>query len=173
MKRLLAPLGFALVVIATNALTNLLGVVTCLGVTATAGTWLAGFAFVARDVVHESLGGRWVLGCILVGAAISAAFSPALALASATAFLLSEGVDYAVYQPLRRRGQTIAALSSNLAGSIVDSIVFLLIAGFPLALVWSQVGIKYATTTAFVLALGGCRALFRQPIFGAGGGRHA
>lgn len=158
------PAAFIGIVIATNALTATLGVVTWLGIAATAGTWLAGFAFVARDSVHDTLGARWVVGCILVGAAISAAFSPALALASATAFLLSEFADFAVYAPLRRRGRTRAALASNLVGSVVDSVVFLAIAGFPLSLIWGQVGIKFLTTSIFVLALGGYRALLRQPL---------
>lgn len=165
--------AFVAVVLATNAITNWLGVVTWAGIAVTAGTWLAGFSFVARDAVHESLGSRWVVGCIVVGAAISATFSPALALASGVAFLLSELADLAVYQPMRRRGLVRAALLSNLAGSVVDSVIFLLIAGFPLGLVWAQVGIKYATTTTFVLMLWGCRALLRQPSDAASGRRHA
>lgn len=151
--------------VAANALTATMGVVTWLGVAATAGTWLAGFAFVTRDAVHESLGGRWVVACILAGAATSAAFSPALALASAAAFLLSELADFAVYAPLRKSGRTRAAIASNAVGSIIDSAAFLLIAGFPMSLIWGQVGIKVTTTTAFVLAIqGGRRALLRQPI---------
>lgn len=172
-RHYLPPLAFVAVVIATNAATASLGVVTWLGVTATAGTWLAGFAFVARDAVHDALGVRWVTGCILAGAVISAAFSPTLALASAAAFLLAELADFAVYAPLRRRGRTRAALASNLVGSVVDSAAFLAIAGFPMALIWAQVGLKFATTTAFVLALGGCRALLRQPLHIESGDRHA
>lgn len=165
--------AFIAIVVATNWITSTLGVVTWLGIAATAGTWLAGFSFVARDSVHDELGGRWVVACIIVGAAVSAAFSPSLALASAAAFLLSEFADFAVYRPLRRRGYVRAALASNLAGSVVDSIAFLLIAGFPMALVWAQVGIKYATTSLFVLAVWGFRAVSRQPVYAAGGGSDA
>ena len=172
MNRYLYPAAFVAVVISANAVTASLGVVTWLGINATAGTWLAGFAFVARDAVHDALDARWVVGCILAGAAISAAFSPALALASAAAFLLAETADYAIYAPLRNRGRTRAALASNLAGSVVDSLVFLALAGFPLSLVWAQVGLKFATTTAFVLALGGVRALLRQPVHAASGVRN-
>lgn len=172
-RKWLRPAAFVGIVIATNAATSTLGIVDWLGIAVTAGTWLAGFSFVARDAVHEALGVRWVLGCIVIGATVSAAFSPTLALASAAAFLLSESADLAVYQPLRRRGYLRAALASNLAGSIVDSIVFLALAGFPLALIWAQVGIKYATTTVFVLAVGGVRALLRQSMHTASGGRDA
>lgn len=171
--RLLSVAFFIAVVVATNAATSCLGVVSWLGITATAGTWLAGFSFVARDAVHDSLGARWVIGCIVMGATISAAFSPALALASAAAFLLSEFADFAVYAPLRRGGYIRAALASNLVGSIVDSLAFLAIAGFPMALIWAQVGIKYATTTATVLLIWGFRAVLRQPVYAASGGRDA
>ena len=172
-RRLVAPASFVAVVLAANLLTAALGVVHWAGIAATAGTWLAGFAFVARDATHEALGRRWIIGCILTGAAISAAFSPALAIASATAFLVSEFADYAVYAPLRSRGRLRAALLSNLAGSVVDSALFLLIAGFPTSLIWGQVGIKTATTTAFVVAIGGAHAVLRQPSLAPGGGRDA
>lgn len=165
--------AFILVIIATNAVTAALGVVSWLGVAATAGTWLAGLSFVARDALQDSLGRRWVVACIVVGAAISAAFSPALAVASAVAFLLSELADFAVYSPLRSRGYVPAALVSNFAGSVVDSVAFLAIAGFPMPLVWGQVGIKYATTTVLILMIWGLRAVLRQPIDAAGGGRNA
>jgi len=95
--------AFVAVVLIANATTNALGMVTWLGVTATAGTWIAGFGFVARDGLQEAASRRWVWIAILAGAALSALFSPALALASAVAFLVSEGADWAVYTPLRRR----------------------------------------------------------------------
>ena len=165
--------AFLAVVVATNAITATLGIVTWAGVAVTAGTWLAGFAFVARDSVQETLGGRWVVGCILAGAAISGLFSPQLALASAVAFLLSELADFAVYSPLRRSGRTRAALASNAVGAVVDSALFLALAGFPLWLIWAQVGIKVATTSAFVLVWGSARALLRQPVHAESAGRHA
>lgn len=169
----LAPIAFLAVVVATNAATNSLGVVDWLGVQVTAGTWLAGLSLVARDAVHDRQGPRWVLGCICLGGLISAIFSPALALASASAFLLSELADFGVYAPLRASGRTRAAVASNLVGSLVDSVAFLAIAGFPLSLVWAQTGVKAATTTALVLLLGGARALLRQPQHSSSGGRNA
>lgn len=65
------------------------------------------------------------------------------------------------------------SLMSNFAGSVVDSVAFLAIAGFPMPLVWGQVGIKYATTTVLILMIWGLRAVLRQPIDAAGGGRNA
>jgi uncharacterized PurR-regulated membrane protein YhhQ (DUF165 family) len=49
--------------------------------------------------------------------------------ASGTAFLLSETLDFAVYTPLRDRGRFIeAVVLSNTAGLVLDSVVFLLLA---------------------------------------------
>ena len=49
-------------------------------------------------------------------------------LASATAFLLSEFADFAVYTPLARRRLVLAVVASSLVGLVVDSIVFLWLA---------------------------------------------
>ena len=53
---------------------------------------------------------------------------PALVIASAVAFLLSEFADLAVYTPLARRGLVLAVVASGVAGLVVDSIVFLWLA---------------------------------------------
>ena len=65
----------------------------------------------------------------LAGAALSALLAPpALVIASAVAFLLSEFADLAVYTPLARRGLVLAVVASGMAGLVVDSIVFLWLA---------------------------------------------
>ncbi len=79
-----------------------------------------------RDLVQRRLGVRWAVGAILVGTALSAALAPpALVLASAVAFLLSEAADLAVYTPLQRRGLVLAVAASSMVGLVVDSLVFL------------------------------------------------
>jgi queuosine precursor transporter len=160
-RKLFTFTAFALVVVAANWTTNAFGLVHWFGIVVTAGTWFAGFGLVARDATQEAGGPRWVVAAIITGAVISAVFNPHLALASCTAFILSEAADYAVYQPLRRRGRTRAALASNILGAIVDSLVFLSIAGFPLTLIWAQVGIKVTVTSVFVLATHGISTVTR------------
>lgn len=163
--------AFVAIIVAANLLTASFGLVTILGLTATAGTWVAGFAFVARDSLQEAGGTRWVVVAILVGAALSAFASPTLAFASAVAFTFSEAADWAVYTPLRRNHRTAAALLSNTVGSILDTLIFLSLAGFPLTGALTQVVVKVATTSLVVL---GVRlAVSRQPVHAAGGGRHA
>ena len=166
--RSLGPLAaFIGCIIAANALTATLGVVTWLGIAATAGTWIAGLGFVARDYLHETAGHRWVLAAILAGAALSAALSPAIALASGVAFLLSETADWAIYTPLRQRGMICAAIASNTVGAVVDTAAFLLIAGLPMWMLGTQVLVKIVASTAVVL---GVRlALPCQPMHAAGG----
>jgi uncharacterized PurR-regulated membrane protein YhhQ (DUF165 family) len=99
------------------------------GIMAPSGVLMIGAALVLRDLVQRRLGVKFGLGAIAAGAAISAGLAPpSLVLASATAFLLSEFADFAVYTPLARRRLVAAVVASSIAGLIVDSIVFLWLA---------------------------------------------
>lgn len=99
------------------------------GIMAPSGVLMIGAALVLRDLVQRRLGVEFGIGAIIAGASISAALSPAsLVLASATAFLISEFADFAVYTPLARRRLVLAVVASSLVGLIVDSIVFLWLA---------------------------------------------
>jgi queuosine precursor transporter len=99
------------------------------GIMAPSGVLMVGLALVLRDLVQRRLGVAWAIGAILAGAALSALLAPpALVLASAVAFLLSEAADLAVYTPLQRRGLVRAVVASSLAGLVVDSVVFLQLA---------------------------------------------
>jgi queuosine precursor transporter len=137
---LLFLLGFGLCIPAANWLIGHAGTVCvprgpCLipvapgGLMAPSGVLLVGLALVLRDLVQRRLGLAPAIGAILAGAALSAFLAPpALVLASATAFLISEAADLAVYTPLQRRGLVAAVLASSLAGLVVDSVVFLWLA---------------------------------------------
>jgi uncharacterized PurR-regulated membrane protein YhhQ (DUF165 family) len=99
------------------------------GLLAPSGVTMIGIALVLRDLVQRRLGVGVAAGAILVGAAISALLAPpALVIASAVAFLLSEMADLAVYTPLARRGLIAAVVASSIVGLVVDSIVFLWLA---------------------------------------------
>jgi uncharacterized PurR-regulated membrane protein YhhQ (DUF165 family) len=96
---------------------------------APSGVLMIGIALVLRDLVQRRLGVRVAAIAILAGAAISALLAPpALVIASAAAFLLSELADLTVYTPLARRGLVAAVVASSLVGLVVDSIVFLWLA---------------------------------------------
>ena len=99
------------------------------GVTAPSGVLAIGLALVLRDLVQRRLGLLWSFLAIVIGTLLSATFAPpALVLASSAAFLLSETVDLAVFTPLQKRGLVLAAMLSGLAGLVVDSVLFLLLA---------------------------------------------
>jgi uncharacterized PurR-regulated membrane protein YhhQ (DUF165 family) len=92
---------------------------------APSGVLVIGAALVLRDLVQETLGRAWVLALVAAGAILSLALSsPALALASATAFFLSELADFAVYDRLRKRGMALAVLLSGMVGAVLDSLLF-------------------------------------------------
>lgn len=99
------------------------------GVMAPSGVLVIGLALVLRDAVQQQLGTAWAIGAIVAGAVLAGLIAPpALVVASAAAFLLSELADLAVYTPLRRRGLAWAVLLSGLAGAFVDSALFLWLA---------------------------------------------
>jgi uncharacterized PurR-regulated membrane protein YhhQ (DUF165 family) len=99
------------------------------GYRAPSGVLWIGVAFTLRDVV-QSLLGKWAtIVAIVIGAALSYAVAPSLAFASASAFLVSEALDFGVYTPLVQRGRTVAAVAlSNTVGLVVDTVVFLQLA---------------------------------------------
>lgn len=99
------------------------------GLMAPSGVLLIGIALVLRDAVHEALGSKAVLISIMIGTILSALIAPpALVVASASAFLLSEIADFAVYTPLRRQRLLLAVLLSGIVGAAIDSAVFLFVA---------------------------------------------
>jgi uncharacterized PurR-regulated membrane protein YhhQ (DUF165 family) len=110
------------------------------GIDAPSGVLVVGAALVLRDLVQRRLGVLWSVGAILIGTGLSATFAaPSLVVASATAFLLSEVADLAVFTPLQRRGLIAAVAASSAAGLVVDSIVFLYLAFGSLAFLPGQV----------------------------------
>ena len=82
--------GYIGVIVAANWAVRRFGVVQVgFGLRAPAAVYFVGLAFTLRDLVQNILG-RWVsLAAIVVGALVSAAVSPQLALASGLAFLAS------------------------------------------------------------------------------------
>ncbi len=158
---------FAAAVAAANALTARYGFIPVgLGLTATAGTYAAGFCLLARDWVHDSAGRVAVLAAIgAAGAASAVMAGPRLAAASAAAFVLSELADLVVYQPLRRRGWLRAVIASNAVGAPVDTVLFLALAGFPIwAAVPGQLLAKATATAIPVAVVLAVRALLRHRV---------
>jgi uncharacterized PurR-regulated membrane protein YhhQ (DUF165 family) len=99
------------------------------GLMAPSAVLMIGAALVLRDLVQRRLGVVAALVAILFGAVLSAFLAPpAIVVASAAAFLLSEMADLFVYTPLQRRSFVLAVVLSSLVGLAVDSAVFLYLA---------------------------------------------
>lgn len=171
-----AACAFVATIVLANYLTSALGFVPVgFGLTATAGTFAAGCALALRDLTQDALGRRGVLAVIVVAAALSFAIAPpTLALASGVAFLLSELADFAVYTPLRRRARlgdrrwVTAVVASNVAGAVVDSVVFLGVAFGAASILGDTpgqlVGKSWATLAYLAVGWAVTRALLRQPV---------
>ena len=83
-----------------------------------------GAIFVVRDLAQRQIG-HWVIPAMLLGGLLSYWMAdPYVAIASVTAFLVSELVDWAVYTWTRRPFRDRVLLSSAL-GTPVDSAIFL------------------------------------------------
>ncbi|GAA2487918.1 hypothetical protein GCM10010406_25100 [Streptomyces thermolineatus] len=156
-----APAGIATLIVyiatipaANLAVTHIGAAPVGLGYTAPAGVYLVGLALVLRDLARETAGRRAVLVAIVIGTALSYVLAdPGLALASAIAFAVAETMDFAVYEPLRRRGLLTAMLASNAIGLLADSLIFLKLAFGSLAYLPGQILGKTWMTLAAVAVL--------------------
>jgi hypothetical protein len=141
------------------------------GLTATAGTIAIGGAIMTRDLLQDALGRVAVIAAILAGAGLSFALSAAqIAFASGVTFLIAEGLEFAVYTPLRKRvgwgtGRWSGVVAvANATGAVVDTVLFLWLAGFPIlsAMPGQLVGKAYVTIAVIAAGLS-LRAVLRQP----------
>jgi hypothetical protein len=156
-------LAYIATIFAANLAILLIGPVPVgFGLMAPAGVYFAGLAFTLRDLAQDTLGKVAVLVAILIGAALSAAMSLVLpgpippvrlALASGSAFLFSELLDFAVYTPLRRRHWLGAVAASNAVGLVADSALFLSLAFGSLAFLPGQIVGKTTMTLLAIPAL--------------------
>jgi uncharacterized PurR-regulated membrane protein YhhQ (DUF165 family) len=160
MKRaiaLTAAAAYVATIVLANWTTGHFGLVHVAGLSVTAGTFAAGLSFVARDALQDAAGRRWVLAAIVAGAALSGLLSPVqLAVASGVTFVVSETADMAVYTPLGDRGHRLSGwLASNIVGSVIDSALFLWLAGFPMSGFAGQAIVKIAVGVGTPLLVAG------------------
>lgn len=162
--RVLLFVSFVGTVVLANVVTSYWGLVAAgFGLLVPAGTYCAGLALGLRDALQDRAGVLWVLAAIVSGAGLSFVLADyRIAAASGVAFLLSELADLGVYTPLRRAGWRRAVLASNAIGAVVDTLIFLSLAGFPLTaeVVAGQLLVKAVWVTgSFLLVAEGVRRL--------------
>jgi queuosine precursor transporter len=90
---------------------------------------IVGFVFVLRDYVQREIGHKVLLATLLAGLPVWYFAGPGLAIASLTAFVLSEMTDWSVYSFTKRPLQNRILLSSLIAVP-VDTIAFQYLAGY-------------------------------------------
>jgi uncharacterized PurR-regulated membrane protein YhhQ (DUF165 family) len=156
---------FSLSAVLANVLTTNFGFVPIgFGLTATAGTYAAGFALVSRDIVHETSGQVGVVIAIIIGCGLSfVTANPAIAIASLVAFAFSEIADLFVYTPLRKNKWRSAVVCSSIVGGLIDTMLFIGIAfGFaalsPTVLLGQIVGKVLWVAVPFAIFGGALRA---------------
>ena len=146
-------------IVATNWAVAAFGIVPVgFGLMAPAAVYVVGLTLVLRDSVQHRIGKTATFALIAMGAALSALFSPSLALASGVAFLVSESADFATYTLAQRFGHIRAALASNVVSIPIDSLVFLALAFGSQQYLAGQIAGKVWATLAAVAVLTALRA---------------
>jgi len=111
-----------------------------------AGAVAIGLTFSARDFVQRKYGkwGAWIW--MLVATVITVIFNRKIALASGTAFLVAEAVDWLIYT-ISKRSFSQRIVLSNLLGTPLDSLIFVTLAfGFVWPAIWGQTIIKFISS---------------------------
>jgi uncharacterized PurR-regulated membrane protein YhhQ (DUF165 family) len=134
-------------IVLANILTTLIAPTNILGIIVPAGSWLIGATFILRDWVQMGYGRSAAYVSIMFALVISALVALhmgqglMIVLASAISFVVSESADTEVYTRLRMPVHA-RVLWSGIAGGILDSVLFIVIAGFPLQAIIGQLVIK-------------------------------
>ena len=90
---------------------------------------IVGLIFIFRDFAQREIG-HWVIPVMLLGGGISWFMAdPFIAMASVTAFMISELIDWLIFTVSKRKLKGRVLLSSAVSTPI-DSAVFLLMIGF-------------------------------------------
>ena len=108
-----------------------------LGDILTWGAFTYPFAFLVSDLTNRYDGPRRARAVVLIGFAVALCLSaylstPRIAIASATAFLVGQLLDIAVFSRLRNRFWLVPPLAASLLGSLIDTAIFFSIAFAPM-----------------------------------------
>ncbi len=100
------------------------------------GAFTYPFAFLVTDLTNRFDGANRARLVVGVGFALALALSaylstPRIAIASATAFLVGQLLDIAVFSRLRNRFWVVPPLTASLLGSAIDTLIFFSIAFAP------------------------------------------
>lgn len=114
-------------IIVANVAVHIFGIVTIFGLTFPAGAIFVGLTFSFRDMLQKKHGPYIVFFYMIVAIFITAIFNQRLALASCTAFAVSEIIDQIIYT-ISKGSFKKRLIISNLISIPIDSIIFITIA---------------------------------------------
>lgn len=108
-----------------------------LGDLLTWGAFTYPFAFLVTDLTNRHDGPNRARLVVVFGFVVALVLSfwlatPRIAIASATAFLVGQLLDIAIFSRLRNRYWLVPPLTASLAGSLIDTLVFFTIAFAPI-----------------------------------------
>lgn len=142
-KKMVWGFSYLLSILIANLFVIWFGIVHFAGLTFPAGVVFVGLTFSFRDFVQREWGDRACWLWMILASILTTALSPKVALASFTAFLISEGVDWAAFKYLKYSFRKRIVIS-NLLSCPLDSIIFVTIAfGWFWPAIWGQALIKY------------------------------
>ena len=100
------------------------------------GAFTYPFAFLVSDLTNRHDGPRRARLVVLIGFVVALGLSfylatPRIAIASASAFLIGQLLDIAVFQRLRNRFWMLPPLAASLFGSLLDTAIFFTLAFAP------------------------------------------
>lgn len=107
-----------------------------LGDLLTWGAFTYPFAFLVTDLTNRYDGANKARAVVVVGFVLALGLSvylatPRIAIASATAFLVGQLLDIAIFSRLRNRFWIVPPLTGSLLGSAIDTVIFFTIAFAP------------------------------------------
>ncbi len=144
-KKYMWGILYLLSILLANIFVNWLGIVKVFGITFPAGVVFVGLTFSFRDFVQRYWGDWMAWIWMGLASVITVFFNLQLALASFTAFVVSEAIDWFVFKisglPFHKR-----IYISNIFSCPLDSLIFVAMAfGWIWPAIWGQALIKYAS----------------------------
>jgi hypothetical protein len=114
---------YLLSIVCANILVIYFGIISIGPLDVPAGAVVVGITFTLRDIVQQVYGKFKCWWWMISAALISALFSPTVALASVSAFLISEAIDWLIFSTVKGSARKRSILS-NVFGTPLDSLVF-------------------------------------------------
>lgn len=137
------PALYLISIVLGNLFVMWFGIVKVMGLTFPAGVVFVGLTFSFRDFVQRQWGDYACWIWMLVATGITFCFNTKIAIASVSAFFISEAVDWAAFKFLKMDFRKRVYIS-NAFSAPLDSVIFVTIAfGWYWPAIWGQAIIKY------------------------------